>query len=437
MRAKAIAFAFVFAAIITGVVPHVPRARAVSLTFGPGGAAVAMEHVSVLYAGRPGGAVVPIVRVGDRAPGGTISELGVPYQLSGGRVLFGATIIDSGQHESWDILIANPAAHGDTQITRALEHAAVAPGCAPHFVEDPSPVANKQGTIAFAAPAKSGGDAIFLYREGELRCSAHTGDTTDRGHQIAKFSFGSMALAPAGTTIIASAYLRGGPSRAARSALWWHDDPLAIVEIAPGRPIAEIAVEGEIAPGGKRYGVLGLPALAGARGAGAVVFADDGPGENAVYIFDHARARRALERGAATSAGAITFIGTGRPGLAPDGTIALRGASGPREIIMRLDRRGQVRIVATAIDSDPAPSGALASFGDPIAAVGPATIFPAMDSTGQQGIFLADPRGSVHQVDSAPLHDAAFEVDAPARHYVASSTLSTAADGGFCYLGGR
>lgn len=264
MRAKASAILFV--AIIFSIISFaglVPRAQAVSLTLGAGGAELAMDHVAVLYASRPGGSAVPILRVGDPAPGGTISEFGVPYQLIGGRVLFGADIIDAAQHESWDIFVANPGAHGDIQVTRALEHAAVSPGCAPRFVEDPSPVANADGAIAFAAPVKPGPDAVFVYREGELRCVARTGDKTDRGHQIARFSFGSLQLAADGATIVANAYLRGG--RVSHAALWWHDDPLAIVEIAPGRPISEIAVEGETAPGGKRYAVLGPPALAGAH----------------------------------------------------------------------------------------------------------------------------------------------------------------------------
>lgn len=429
MRAKASAILVV--AIIFSIISLTGPAQAVSLTLGADGAELAMDHVAVLYASRPGGSAVPILRVGDSAPGGTISEFGAPYQLIGGRVLFGADVIDAAQHESWNIFVANPGAHGDIQVTRALEHAAISPGCAPRFVEDPSPVANADGAIAFAAPVKPGIDALFVYREGELRCVARTGDKTDRGHQIARFSFGSLQLAADGATIVANAYLHGdGVSHAA---LWWHDDPLAIVEIAPGRPISEIAVEGETAPGGKRYAVLGLPALAGANGE--VVFADDGPGENSVYVFEHRRTRLALERGAASPGGPIIYIGQGRPGMAPDGSIALRGASRSREMILRLDQRGRIRIVATAHETS-AP-GELTSFGDPVAAVGAATIFPALDSAGDQGVFFADPRGSIHEVDTAPLHDAAFEIDAPARHFVASPTLSVAPDGSFCYLGGR
>jgi hypothetical protein len=436
MRAKAsvVLIAAIILPVISviGLALRVPLARAVSLTLGADGAELAMDHVSVLYASRPGGGAIPILRVGDPVPGGRISEFGVPHQLSGGRVLFGADIIDARQHESWDIFIANPDAHGDIEVTRALEHAAVSPGCTPRFVEDPSPIANADGAMAFAAPVKPGVDAVFVYREGELRCVAHTGDKTDRGHQIARFSFGSLQLAADGATIVANAYLRGGG--VSHAALWWHDDPLAIVEITPARTISEIAVEGEPAPGGNRYAVLSLPALAGAHGK--VVFADDGPGENSVYVFEYGRTHLALERGSASPGGPIIYIGQGRPGIAPDGTIALRGASRSCEMILRLDHRGQIRVVATARETASAP-GDLASFGDPVAPVGAATIFPALDSAGDQGVFFADPRGSIHEVDSAPLHDAAFEIAAPARHFVATPTLSVAADGSFCYLGGR
>lgn len=122
--------------------------------------------------------------------------------------------------------------------------------------------------------------------------------------------------------------------------------------------------------------------------------------------------------------------------MAPDGTIALRGASRSREMILRLNQHGRIRVVATARETASAP-GELASFGDPVAAVGAATFFPALDSAGDQGVFFADRGGSIHEVDSAPLHNAAFEIDAPARHFVASPTLSVAPDGSFCYLGGR
>lgn len=432
MRAKAYSILVAIIFSITGLGFHLTRARAVSLTFGADGAESAMDHVNVLYASAPGGGAVAMLRVGDSIPGGTISEFGAPYQLSGGRVLFGADIIDAAQHESWDIFIANPVAHGETQVTRALEHAAVSPGCAPSFIEDPSPVADDSGAIAFAAPVRSGGDAVFVYRAGELRCVARTGDKTDRGRQIAKFSFGSLQLAASGETIVANAFVRGG--RAPHAALWWHDDPAAIVEITSARPISEIAVEGEVAPGGKRYAVLGPPALAGARGE--IVFADDGPGENSVYIYEHGRTRLALERGSASPGGAIIYIGQGRPGIASDGTVALRGASRSREMIMRLDRRGRIRVAATARETASAP-GELASLGDPAVPLGGATIFPALDSSGEQGIFFSDARGAIHEVDSAPVHDAAFEIGAPARHYVATPTLSVAPDGSFCYLGGR
>jgi hypothetical protein len=436
MRAKAsvvLIVAIIFPVIsVVSLALRVPLARAVSLTLGADGAELAMDHVTVLYVSRPGGETTPILRVGDSVPGGTISEFGVPYQLIGGRVLFGADIIDAGQHESWDIFIASPGTHGGTQITRELEHTAVSPGCAPRFIEDPSPVASADGAIAFVAPVQSGGDAVFVSREGELRCAARTGDKTDGGHRIARFAFGSMQLGADGTTIVANAFVRGG--RVSHAALWWHDDPLAIVEITPTRGISEIAVEGETAPGGNRYAVLGLPALATTRGE--VVFADDGPGENSVYVSEHGRTRLVLERGAASPGGTIIYIGQGRPGIASDGTIALRGASRSREMILRLNQRGRIRVVATARETASAP-GELASFGDPVAPIGAATIFPAMDSAGAEGIFFVDPHGAIHEVDSAPVHNAAFEIDAPARHFVASPTLSVAPDGSFCYLGGR
>ncbi len=440
MRSLRLLVAAAFA-IVLGAGVFVPRADAISLRLGSDGAESAMDSVSMLYATRSNGTIEPVIGAGDEVPGGTITELGNPFEMPDGRVIFGARVESPQQNQSWDMFVADPDSPAPHQVSRVLNTAKSASDCAPVLKIDPTPVAEPSGAIAFTSFTSCGGDAVFVLDGGKLTRALYDGETTNRGHAISHIALGSLQMA-SDRTLVVSAYLHAGAHSRSHRGLWWHNEPLSIVEVTPRGAVKEIAVEGQSAPGGGHYGVFGLPTVATGWTLGVretfVMFTDDMPhGGNSLFISESGRTRRELARGAETSEGDLTYIGPGRPAPADDGTVAMRVGSGQRSLIVRVDSHGNVKVLAKTSSEDSSALNAMHSFGDPVFVAGSRTIFPATDSADSQGIYAADGNGTVHEVDSGPLYDVGFGTDLPARHSVAGETLSVAPDGSFCYLGGK
>ncbi|MGO9602571.1 MAG: hypothetical protein ACLQAT_04045 [Candidatus Binataceae bacterium] len=412
------------------------RARAVSLTLGADGAAVAQDRVSELYASRADGTTIAVARVGDRtADGGEIEELGVPSETSDGRVLFGASVEDKMGREAWNIFIADPNAPALDHVARAMAPLAIAAGCTPRLRVDPYPIATGRGDIAFMAPRQEGGDALFLYRAGRLDCLLRTGDRLSDGREVAGLSFGSVEPG-AGDSVAMIAFLKRAKNDTVQPALWWRDHLQAVLLVSPQRGVTEVAVEGGRTPQGGGFGAFGLPAAAiGGGGAETTLaFTDRGGRGTSVYLYRHGKLARVLHTGSASAAGRVTFLSQGWPSLTSDGIIAVRAASGDRDLILLASGRA-VRVVVHR-SQVALPDWTLANLGDPWLVEGARLYFPAF--TGDQDRFFAlDASGVVRELEQTGVHETAFEETDATHHLVASGTLFANPRGNFTYLGGR
>ncbi len=431
MRIRTIALVFVIGAAIA---PN--RAGAVSLTLGPDGPTSAQDQVSVLYASRADGSTVAIARVGDlTVDGGQIVELGVPSETSDGHVLFGANIEDRAGRLGWDIFAADPNAPAADRISHAILPLALSSGCTPRLRVDPYPVATSGGAIAFVAPRREGGDALFLYRSGHVDCLVHTGDRLHDGREIAGLSYGTVQ-AGADDTIVMVALLKRGSHDAAKPALWWRDHLQAVLMVSPEHGVTEVAVEGTRTPQGGVFGAFGLPAAA-ARDDGRetlIAFPEKNANQTSLFLYRYGRLRLVLHSGSPSAAGRVRYISQGRPSLGPDGIVAVRGASGDHDMILLASAKA-TRVVVRSGETL-TPDVLLSSLGDPWIVSDSRIYFPAFTEN-RDRFFARDAAGSIRELGQPALREAAFDDQDTSRHGVSSATLFTNPRGDFTYLGGR
>jgi len=410
------------------------RSGAVSLTLGPDGPTSAQDRVAVLYASRADGSVISVARVGDETPdGGRIAELGIPSETPDGRVLFGANIEDRAGQLAWSIMMADPNAAAPDRVASAMASVAMNGGCTPRLAVDPYPVATREGAIAFFAPRKEGGDALFLFKDGRLDCLVRTGDRLADGREIARLAFGT-AQAGAGDSIAILAMVKRGRADRAHPTLWWREHLQAVLLLAPDRAPAEIAVEGMAAPRGGTFGIFGPPAAVPDRSGGTVVaFTDQNARGTSLYVYRRGVIAPIIRGGQRAGNAAVRFISQGRPAVGSDGTVAVRGASRDRDLII-LAARGGVRVVVSSgqtLSEDFRAS----NFGDPLLVEGARLYFPACAGD-YGGLYEREPTGAMRELGQPAVREAAFG-EPHERPRVASPTLTANARGDYAYLGSR
>lgn len=417
-----------------GLLPSA-SAHAVALTLGADGPEPAMEEVDVLYASRSDGMVAAVAEAGESIPGGKLDELGVPFEMSDGRVLFGAEIVAPDGKREWTILIANPDSGSGEILSRAIAKDAASPRCTPRLRQDPAPVADSRGTISFIAPEASGGDAVFEYYEGELSCVARTGERIGAGDELQMFQFGS--LRPVGDrAVVMNAYVRQTRGAHGARVHTWHNDPTAIVVIAPGARVREIAVEGDRAPGGGRFGTLGAVSASLPMPDAKIAFTDASPSGHSLYSYE----KNQLHRVAVFDPGndsTPTWFSPGRPAIAIDGSMAVRAAHGTHEQLLLVARDGSASEIAGVGDRITG-FGRFDGFTDPIFAAGGVIFFGASDVAGEQAIFSANAGGAPSRmIEAGAIRGAEFDVEMPLHHALSGTTMSVTPSGAFSYLGGR
>ncbi len=411
-------------------------AGAISLTLGPDGPASAQDQVAVLYASRADGSTVAIARVGDLTiDGGEIAELGIPSETPDGRVVFGANVEDRAGRLGWSIFTADPNAPAPDRISYALMPLALSGRCTPSLKVDPYPIATADGGLAFVAPRREGGDALFLYRGGHVDCLLRTGDRLPDGREVAGLSFGTVQ-AGAGNSIAMIVTLRRAVRDKARPSVWWRDDLQAVVMVSPEQGVSEIAVEGSPAPRGGVFGSFGPPAAAATSDGRQtlVAFSERRASGTSIFLFRDGRVTRVLSNGSTSPAGRVNYLSQTRPSLGPRGAIAVRGASGEHQMIL-LWSPGAVRVMAEGGETL-TPDVTLSSFGDPWIVAGSRIYFPAAVGN-VEGLFVRDGSGAVHELGQPAVREAAFGDTAAPRHRVSSATLSANPRGDFTYLGSR
>jgi hypothetical protein len=321
-------------------------------------------------------------------------------------------------------------------VSDAIAKDAASPRCTPRFPDDPRPIADADGTISFIAPEVSGGDAVFQYREGELRCIARTGDRAAGGEAIRTFQYGS--LRPVGDgLVVMNAFVQPAPGNHRPRMPIWHNDPTAIVLAPRGGLPRMIAIEGERAPGGGRFGALGTVAASATPNGPRIAFNDASAAGRFLYVYDNHHLHRVFTYDQRVEGPAPSWISLGRPALAPDGSIALLAAVGEHAFLMRIGPDGQTRVVTRVEDRVPG-FGRFDGFTDPISARAGALYFSACNKSAEQALFSMVGGGVPSRLDDAGVvADAEFQVGLPPDHTVARSTMSVTTSGALSYLGSR
>lgn len=357
-------------------------ARAVVFNIGgpdPGSAGVDMNTTSGLYASGRDGTVTLIAQLGAIAPGGDVFEdLGVPSISPEGDVVFGAETVGQDKRPRWDIYRANVGAPGNQRIVRVLDEATMPDNCHPDFKVDPYAIAGANGVVVFLAPEASGKDAVFRYEKGRLSCVARVGDRTAQGHKLKLLYFGSADIAGSGEMAFLGR-LDGGGDHAVEKAV--------VLTLDGNSSMHEVAREGDNAPGGGRFGAsFGRPAIVRSSFGNVIAFTNRNSSVNTAYIGSAGRLSRSFCTGARTKLGVLTYISDGRPGLLPDGTLIVSGASKDRSAVFKakdgeltaIKRQGDVTQFGTRLEG----------FVDPSVTSSGLVFLGGHDDSGEEHLFV-------------------------------------------------
>ena len=356
-------------------------ARAVVFNLGgpEGGADVDMNSTSALYANGRDKIATLIAQLGAIAPGGGVFEdLGVPSISPEGDVVFGAETVGQDQRPRWDIYRANAGAPGNRRIVRVLDGATITDGCHPDFKVDPYAIAGANGVVAFLAPEASGKDAVFRYQNGRLSCVARIGDRTAQGHTLKLLYFGSADISDNGDMAFLARVEDLGDHRVERAAL--------VMSEKNSLP-REVAREGDTSPGGGSFGPsFGRPAIVQSRFGSLIAFTNRSSSVTAAYIRSAGGISRILTTGSPTELGTLTYISEGRPGLLPDGTLILSGASKDRSAVFKAKDR---ELTTLKSQGDLTQFGTrLESFVDPAITSSGLVYLAGHDDSGEERLFV-------------------------------------------------
>jgi hypothetical protein len=358
-------------------------ARAVVFNLGApdGEADVDMNSTAALYASGRDQVVALIAQIGAIAPGGSVFEdLGVPSVSPEGDVVFGAETVGQDQWPRWDIYRAQVGAPGTQRIVRVLDSATTPDSCQPDFKVDPYAIAGANGVVAFLAPAVSGKDAVFRYQNGRLSCVAQIGDRTAQGHTLKLLYFGSADISDSGDIAFLARVEDVGDRGGQRT---------AVVVIEGSSSPREVAREGERAPGGGSFGPgFGRPAIARASIGNLIAFTNQSLSANAVYISSASHLSRSLRTGTRTKLGPLTYISNGRPGLLPDGTLVISGASMDRSAVFK-SKDGELAMIKRQGDLTQFGTR-LEGFVDPSVTSSGLVYLGGHDDNGEQHLFVFD-----------------------------------------------
>jgi hypothetical protein len=276
--------------------------------------------------------ITKVAAVGDAVPGGgVLSEFArhpLPALNDAGKVAFGATV--AGARATEGIFLV-----ADDRLKAIALTGTDAPGVRNGtFVEFDAPVLNNRDEIAFVGTVRRGRETLqvlYLYSGGVLRKLVAGGDSAPRGGTFDRFGLPAInnkgvvafpAIVEHGA-ILGGIFAVGaselhllvgageiGPGGAMlvrfseRAAIDDEDNVAFVAHLGPGASseallianasgLTQLAIVGEIAPGGGRFSAFGPWPNFGPSAAVAFVAAiDDGPGPLGIYIGNPGAIRR-------------------------------------------------------------------------------------------------------------------------------------------------
>jgi len=395
------------------VLLHMPvPAHAFLLSFGGSPhdpAAVRSTAADVLYATDRDGREVKLVGTDSSLLEGTPLDLGMPSVGPDGMVFFGAAFRRN-DRVRWEIFAANPDDHSLSQVALSPSPSAL------EMVTDPTPLAQSDGSIVFAARDISRGDGLYHLKDGKLNCLVRVGSKLDGNRMLRNIGFGSFSAG------------RGAV------AFTGYVTPVGKAELllTHGK-VAVLAVVGGEAPDGARYRDLGPPSVRGGLRGDNVAFpalTDRGSG---VYAYRRGKVGAMLTAGSRCGAGKITYISQDRLGLGSDGTVVAGATcSGSSAIIMV--RRSETTMLASAT-REPDHTGFVDLKMPSLLETG-TVLFSASKYDGA-GLYSIHPDfGSSVTVGAAvPLIPAA-DPTAPPLHSILTVSVASNDQGRLAYLGG-
>jgi hypothetical protein len=389
---------------------------------GPGGA-LSDEGADALYAVDHFGREIKIAEADVPGPDGIVlQDLGVPSIDDAGNVWFAAAILE-GRQLRWRIFSANPDAPLSDPVARTIPAASHA-GEIPVMRVDPRPVPAGDGSVIFSSELARGGDAVFRVSADKLIRVVGTGARLGDGRVIRKIIFGTVQPAGQGQVVL-SAYLAPGGQ--------------AELLVSESGAISVIAAEGAAAPDGTHYHAgFGPPAAISAGREAMVAFSAHTDRSDGVFLYNGGTTRQMLSTGERCRRGSVSYVSTERPGLEPDGTVAVLASCSGTQAIFLVDDGGARTVVRAQQQAD--YPGQFSQLGGPQLSQSGTVVFGAIGSDHVDRLFAISRTGRVRRLAprelerfDRPVLGAAAEIS----HTVFAATLSISQNGTIAYLGGR
>ena len=369
-------------------------------------AAVQSSAADVLYATDRDGHEVKLVGTDSSLLEGTPLDLGMPSVGPDGTVFFGAAFRRN-DRVRWEIFAANPDEHSLSRVALST------PTSALEMITDPTPLAQSDGSIVFAARDISRGEGLYHLKDSKLTCLVRVGSKLDGNHVLQNIGFGSVSAV-----------------RGEAVAFTGHVTPVGKAEllVANGK-VTVLAAVGGRAPDGARYRDLGPPAVRGDNVAFPAL-TDRGSG---VYAYSRGNVGMVLITGSPCASGKITYISQDRLGLGSDGTVVV-GAICSGSPAIFLVRRSEAAMLASAT-REPDHTGFVDLDMPSLLETG-TVLFRAskVDGTGLYSINL-NFGSSVTGGAALPLIPA-VDPTAPPLHSILTVSIASNEQGRLAYLGG-
>jgi hypothetical protein len=369
-------------------------------------AAVRSSAADVLYATDRDGHEVKLVGTDSLLLEGTPLDIGIPSVAPDGTVFFGAAFRRN-DRVRWEIFAANPDEHRLSRVPLST------PTSVLEMIVDPTPLAQSDGSIVFAARDISRGEGLYQLKNSKVSCLVRVGTELDGNHVIRNIGFGSFSAASGGAVAFTGHITRVGKAE---------------LLVANGK-VTVIAAVGGKAPEGARYRDLGSPTVRGENVAFPAL-TDRG---SSVYAYSRGKVGMVLTSGSPCTGGKITYISQDRLGLGSDGTVVV-GAICSGSPAIFLVRRSEATMLASAT-REPDRTGFVDLDMPSLLETG-TVLFSARrgDGTGLYSIHLNF--GSPVTGGAALPLIAAADPTAPPLHSILTVSLASNEQGRLAYLGG-
>ncbi|MBV8137106.1 MAG: hypothetical protein JO121_15950 [Deltaproteobacteria bacterium] len=363
----------------------------------------------VLYATNRDGQEVKLAGTDAPLGDGSPLDLGRPSVGPDGTVLFGAAF-RSGNQVRWQVFAASPDTHAVSRLPLFIS-----PGEAPQLVTDPTPLAQADGSVVFAAEENSHREAVYRLKGGNLTCLLQTGSNLGQGRILRNLGFGTLGVGDGGAVALIGYLTASGKVE-------------LLVSNGGTRVLAAV---GEKAPDGVRYRDLGPPSVSASHGFAFAALTDGGA---RVYESEEEKLRVALRAGSSCGEGKISYISQDRVGLNSDGSITVAGtcSGSPALFLISISRRTMLVGAGTErADSEFVDLAMPRLFNDG------SIMFSASTRTGGDGLYSIRPEsGTANPSGPAlPLLSASTSPVEPL-HSILVVSVASNEQGRLAYLGG-